>query len=106
VDQTKNYYSTSIISPRYRKENEDDEEYKFKSIDLSSVYVPVISKINNQNKFQFRHITQINNNETLTIEQQHSLPLSEYVSLINIVEENSIIHNIMDYLGILLEATD
>lgn len=105
VNQTKNYYSVSIISPRYKKK-EGGQEYDFTSIELSSVYVPVVSKINNQTKFQFRHINQISDNDTLIIEQQHNLPLSEHYSLVRVTEENAIIHDVMNYLGLLSNAAD
>lgn len=101
VDQTKNYYSVNILSPHC---DQDEEEYTFKSIDLSTVYVPIVSKINKQHKFQFKHISQINDDQTVSTEQQYSLPLNEHVSLFDIAGSNTTIRNIMGYLNILPEA--
>lgn len=92
VDQTINYYSASILTPRF-------SSGKLLSLELSTAYVPVVTKIPQQHKFHFRHETYVN--ESSSMEQRYNLPTNEVVSLSEIMEATPAIYNTMQYLGIL-----
>lgn len=94
VDQKTNYFSKSILSGIYTKNNTNNK-YQITDIKLSSIYIPQVAKLPNQPRYQFRHSKIFDSTQSIRA-AQYGLNIGDSVGASSIQEQP--IKNIFDYL--------